>query len=363
MLVSKETGLPIEYYPPADGQDVMLVSRGKTGFNFVRGTGSGMWVDDGTPEAKKIDRQLAGRKKQEITVALASEAKMNADKPKIVREAYGAGRWFPDGKAALERMVSNFIDKAETGEIKGRIVGAIAPHAGYVYSGPIAGYVFNAIRKQAQAGNAPDTVVILGFSHRGGFPGVALMDGDAIATPLGETLLDKEAAEILMKGRDVISCNYTPHRGEHSAENEIPFAQVALPKAKLVVALMGDHSDKSIGQLVEGLTELAKSKKILVAASADMLHDPDYDLVTRTDKATLKIVEAMDDKKLLGEWGPDRQVFCGIAPVAVTMRFAAGQGCKQGTTLKYENSGDKHPEGRGQWVVGYGAVVFTAPAR
>jgi len=289
------------------------------------------------------------------------ERGMSANDKRIVREACGAGRWFPDGKAALQKMVSGFIDQAELGEIKGQIVGAISPHAGYVYSGPIAGYVFKAIKEQSQKGNAPDTVVILGFSHRGNFPGVALMDGDAIATPLGEAALDREAAQILTTNRNAIRFDYAPHHGEHSAENQIPFVQVALPKAKLVVALMGDHNPQSINQLVSGLADLAKRKKILVVASSDMLHDPDYDLVTRTDKATLKIVEAMDDKKLLQEWSYDRQIFCGMAPVAVTMRFAAGAECKKGTVLHYENNGDKHPESRGQWVVGYGAVVFLAP--
>lgn len=295
--------------------------------------------------------------------AYGEEQKMNENNRRIVRAALGAGRWFPDGKAALQKMVNGFIDRAEVGELKGHIVGIISPHAGYVYSGPISGYVFKAIRKQAEEGNAPDTVVILGFSHRGSFPGVALMDGDAITTPLGEAVLDREAAQVLTANRNAIKLDYAPHHGEHSAENQIPFVQAALPKARLVVALMGDHNPQSISQLVSGLDDLAKQKKILVVASSDMLHDPDYDLVTRTDKATLKLVEAMDDKNLLQEWNYDRQIFCGMAPVLVAMRFAAAQKCAQGTVLKYENSGDKHPESRGQWVVGYGAVVFNAPVR
>jgi len=285
---------------------------------------------------------------------------MNENNRRIVRAARGAGRWFPSGKAELQKMVNGFIDKAGVSGLKGSIVGAISPHAGYVYSGPIAGYVFKAVKEQAEEGNAPDTVVILGFSHRGGFPGVALMDGDAIATPLGETLLDREAAQVLMRNRSAIKLDYEPHNGEHSAENQIPFVQAALPRAKLVVALIGGHNPQTINQLVGGLADLAGQKKILVVASSDMLHDPDYDLVTRTDKATLKIVEAMDDKKLLQEWNYDRQTFCGMAPVVAAMRFAAAQGCKKGVVLKYENSGDMHPESRGQWVVGYGAVVFPA---
>ncbi|MDO9542475.1 MAG: AmmeMemoRadiSam system protein B [Kiritimatiellia bacterium] len=338
---------------------------GRTGWALITilVIGSGMWIEDGTPEAVKLDLQLAELKKQEKIEPFASEAKMNENNPKVVREACGAGRWFPAGKAELQKMVNGFIDQAEVSGLKGRIVGAISPHAGYVYSGKIAGYVFKAIKKQAEEGNAPDTVVILGISHRGGFPGAVLMDGDAITTPLGETALDREAARILMANRDTIKLDYRPHHGEHSAENQIPFVQAELPKAKLVVALIGDHNPKTLEQLVSGLADLAKQKKILVVASSDMLHDPDYDLVTRTDKATLKITEAMDDKKFLQEWSYDRQIFCGMAPVVVTMRFSAGQGCKKGTVLKYENNGDLHPESRGQWVVGYGAVVFSVPLR
>lgn len=288
---------------------------------------------------------------------------MSEKNRRIVREACGAGRWFPGGKAELLKMVTGFIEKADVSGLNGTIAGAISPHAGYIYSGGIAGYVFKALKEQAQKGNAPETVVILGFSHRGSFPGVALMDGDAIATPLGEAALDREAAKILTSGRDKIKLDYRPHYGEHSAENQVPFVQVALPGAALVVALMGDHNPQTIAQLVNGLEDLAKRKKIVVVASSDMLHDADYDLVTRTDKATLQIVAAMEDTKLLQEWGYDRQTFCGLGPAVVTMRFAAGQGCKKGTVLKYENSGDKHPESRGQWVVGYGAVVFSVPLR
>ena len=293
--------------------------------------------------------------------AIGEDEKMSINSKKTVREALGVGRWFPAGKAELQKMVSGFIDKAEVGALTGTIVGAITPHAGYIYSGKIAGYAFKAIKNQAEKGVAPDTVVILGFSHRGAFPGVALMDGDAVATPLGETKLDKDAAGILAAKRGAIRFDYRPHQGEHSAENQIPFVQVALPRAALVVALIGDHDGKTLEQLADGLAELAAKKKILVVASSDMLHDPDYDLVTRTDKATLKLVEGMDCKKLLQEWSYDRQIFCGMMPVVATMRFAAGLKCQQGTVLKYENSGDMHPESRGQWVVGYGAVVFLAP--
>lgn len=287
---------------------------------------------------------------------------MKSESKRVVRAAVGAGRWFPGDRASLKRMVDGFISGAGTCSVTGAIVAAVAPHAGYVYSGPAAGYVFSALRAQTETRGAPETVVILGFSHNRGFPGVALMDGDAISTPLGETPLDRQAAEIIAKGRDAVEFNYAPHMGEHSAENQVPFVQSALPQAKLVLAIMGDHSERTIGQLADGLAELARARNIVVIASSDMLHDPDYDLVTRTDKASLKLVEAMDSRKLLKEWSYDRQIFCGIAPLAAAMRFAVGRGCKRADVLHYENSGDRHPEGRGQWVVGYGAIVFAVPA-
>jgi len=286
---------------------------------------------------------------------------MNQKSQQIVRRTRGDNRWFPGDKAALSKMINAFIGAARVSPVKGRIIGAISPHAGYIYSGPIAGYVFRVIKEQAVMGAAPDTVVILGLSHQGQCRGVALMDGDAIRSPLGETALDKEAAALLTSNRPSIYMDYAPHNGEHSAENQIPFVQAVLPGARLVVGLIGDHDPQTLGEMVGGLVELAKVKKILVIASSDMLHDPDYSLVTRTDRASLQNVAAMQTQALLKSWSCDNQIFCGMSAITVTMRFVEKQGCREGIVLRYRNSGDDHPESRGNWVVGYGAVVFPQP--
>ncbi len=285
---------------------------------------------------------------------------MTADTARIVREAMGAGRWFPGSEEELRGAVDGYIEKADSKKVNGRIVSVLAPHAGYQYSGPVAGYTFRAIKDNAAAGHKPDVVVILGFSHRQGFPGVALMDGDAVSTPLGESPLDQDAIKILESSSELIRCNYNPHAGEHSAENEIPFVQAALPDAKLVVAIIGDHDPRTLDELVKAMVKLDELKKTLVVSSTDMLHDANYNLVTETDKATLKLVERMNHAKIQREWNGSRQTFCGVMPVLAAMRYAEKRGCKKGTVLHYRNSGDDYPESRGQWVVGYGAVVFTA---
>ncbi len=289
------------------------------------------------------------------------EGKMIKGSERVVRKAFGAGRWFPGDGKELKSMVDGYIGDARVEMVKGRIVGAIAPHAGYVYSGKVAGYTFRAIKDNAANWGRPEVVVVLGLSHRGGFQGVALMDGDAIKTPLGEALLDKEAVEILAAKSPRIYFDYRPHVGEHSAENEIPFVQAVLPETKLVIGLIGDHDPRTLDDLVRALATLSKKKKILVIASSDMLHDPNYDLVTKTDRDTLEKMMSMDYAGIRKDWDYSRQILCGIGPVVAVMRFAELKGCKQGTVLQYRNSGDDFPESRGRWVVGYGSVVFAAP--
>ncbi|MCP4577049.1 MAG: AmmeMemoRadiSam system protein B, partial [Deltaproteobacteria bacterium] len=182
---------------------------------------------------------------------------------------------------------------------------------------------------------------------------------DFIETPLGKATLDTEAAKMLIGVSPRIFFNYRPHRGEHSAENEIPFVQAALPHAKMVVALMGDHDSETLDALVGALDALSKKKRLLVVASTDMLHDPSYDLVTKTDEKTLKKLAAMDCEGLRKTWGYDNQILCGIGPVLAVMKFAKGKGSQKGSVLYYRNSGDDFPESRGRWVVGYGSAVFA----
>ncbi len=287
------------------------------------------------------------------------EGKMNVQSQRVIRQAVGSGRWFPGNRETLQHSIEDYINQARLKDIQGRIVGVMAPHAGYPYCGKVAGYVYSAIRDQAQAGDVPDTVVILGISHRGGFPGVVLMDGDAIATPLGEAQIDKEATSVLAGKSDLIRMDYTPHNGEWSAENQVPFVQTVLPGTPLVIAIIGDHDMRTTEALVAALDELARKKKILVIASTDMLHNADYDLVTRTDKDSLKLVSAMKIDNILKDWSYRHQTFCGVMALVVTMRFAEHQGCHAGMVLYYRNSGDDFPDSRGQWVVGYGAAVFT----
>ncbi len=280
-------------------------------------------------------------------------------KKQVIRETIGDGKWFPGNRDQLKSMVDGYIDGAEVPKIPGRIIAAIAPHAGYVYSGRVAGHTFRALKENAVRVGMPDVVVVIGFSHSRGFKGVALMDGTVLESPLGKVELDVESVDFLAGQSDRIFLSYEPHNGEHSAENEVPFVQTAFPDAKILVGLMGDHDEATLKELVSALVSLSKKKKIVVVASTDLLHYADYDLVTSTDAETLKKISALDDAALMKSWGYQHQVCCGVMPVLAVMRYSKALGCVGGKTLMYRNSGDDNPASRGSFVVGYGSVVFS----
>ncbi|MDA1087391.1 MAG: AmmeMemoRadiSam system protein B [Verrucomicrobia bacterium] len=277
----------------------------------------------------------------------------------VVCHTHGDGRWFPADRMALRDMVEGFLDQADVPAEHGRIVAAVAPHAGFIYSGGVAGHTFRALRDNAGAGLGPDTVIVLGFTHREHFPGVALLDGDAIQSPLGPAGLDRAAAQFLVEQDPCIYKDSAPHVAEHSAENEIPFLQVALPGIPLVVALMGDHDARVVAPFVNALQSLAKERRLLIVASSDMLHNPDYDTVLRTDRATLSLLEAMDLDALRHTWAPSHQPVCGIGPLSIALSFARTEGVQRGSVLCYRNSGDDHPGSRGDWVVGYSSITYS----
>jgi AmmeMemoRadiSam system protein B len=278
----------------------------------------------------------------------------------VVRPVYGAGQWYPGEPDELAQTVETYIAQAKVSAGRGRPLAVLAPHAGYLYSGGVAGYTYRALRDAAARGEAPELVVVLGFGHRAGFPGTALLDGDAIELPTGRIPIDQAALTALRRDDGLIHTDATPHMGEHSAENQLPFLHAALPGTPVVVGLMGDHAAPTIAALVQGLQQLATTRRLLVIASTDLLHDADYDKVTRTDRETLATIVALQDAALAEAWSPHHQVCCGIGPVLTAMRFAAGVGCQAGALLHYRNSGDDWPASRGEWVVGYGAVLFSA---
>jgi len=272
----------------------------------------------------------------------------------------GDGRWFAGEGRQLRAQVEAFIAAADGGVGGGVALAAgIAPHAGYAYSGGVAGYTYRALRESALQGNGPELVVVLGFSHRVPFEGVAWLDADAIRTPLGDLAADRAFMDRVRDTLPGVFLDVELHDGEHSAENQLPFIQVALPGVPVATGLIGGHAAGQPEALAAALRKAADGRRLFVLASTDLLHDADYDRVKTSDACTLQMMERLDSEGLNKAWSYGTQICCGIGPVLTALATARLAGCRHGQRLFYCNSGDIDPSGRGQWVVGYGSMVFA----
>lgn len=265
---------------------------------------------------------------------------MNAASHSVRRPAV-AGLFYPADAGELSAMVEGLLRAAAKGVTRGEKPpkAIIAPHAGYIYSGPTAAAAYARI---AGAAEKISRVVLLGPAHRYPFRGLALPGVDSFETPLGRVPLDKKAAARIERLRQVKTLPEA-HAGEHSLEVQLPFLQTVLEEFALVPLVVGDAA---VDQVAEVLDRLWGGQETLVVISTDLSHYHDYDTASRRDVATRKAIEALAGEKI----GFDDA--CGAAPLAGLLSAARARGLKP-RTLDLRNSGDT--AGPRDAVVGYGA--------
>ncbi len=271
----------------------------------------------------------------------------------------GAGRWFPAEPTILRQKIEGYVGQASLANPSRPILGAIAPHAGLAYSGAVAGYTYAALRASARRFGKPDVVVVLGFCHQPAIPGFALLDARSILTPLGEIAVARDATEHFMGAVEDARLDSQAHAGEHSAENQLPFLQCALPDVPVALGLVCGHDANMMAEIGQALWALSQAGSVVCIASTDLLHDPSYEKVCASDAETLRLMEKLDSDGLNKAWSYTQQVCCGIGPVLALLHFIRAAGGQRGEILFYQNSGDVDPSGRGHWVVGYGSIVFS----
>ena len=255
-----------------------------------------------------------------------------------------AGMFYPSDPTVLQPMVARFI---EAGTVLARPYKAvIAPHAGYPYSGPVAGTVYGALRPLAAQIRR---VVLLGPAHRHGFGGIAIPSEEGMATPLGVVPLDRTALDSLLDIPGVLAADGA-FAGEHSLEVHLPFLQQVFTDFTLVPLLVGGASP----QLVDAVLErLWGGPETLIVVSSDLSHYHSYDDARRIDLQTSQAIEALQPGKLSGN------LACGFIAISGLLRRAAALDLRA-TTLDLRTSGDTAGE-RSQ-VVGYGAYGFEDAA-
>jgi AmmeMemoRadiSam system protein B/AmmeMemoRadiSam system protein A len=270
-----------------------------------------------------------------------------------VRKAVKAGQFYDADPSALSAQIDGFLTAAGTSaEPTGRIRAIIVPHAGYVYSGPVAGRAYRLVR-----GQDIETVVILGPSHHLGFEGASIYPEGGFETPLGIAEVDAPAAKALIRASGF---GFIPeaHADEHSLEVQVPFIQKVLPKAKIVPVVLGVPSEKTVRALAAALDKVFKDAKVLVVASTDMSHFLARSEANALDKSTIDLVAGQKVAALLRKLERNENILCGGAAVVTALLYAQKQGNAEVRVLAYADSSEAG--GPTDSVVGYFAAAVTA---
>jgi len=271
-----------------------------------------------------------------------------------IQKAVVSGSFYPAEPVLLAGQISKYMNDAKPQTIEGDIIALISPHAGYIYSGPVAAYGYKAI-----SGRRYDTVVIIGISHRVVFDGVAYLDKDSYETPLGVVPIDVDFTKKLAAAEKNALCkNPQAFEEEHSAEVQIPFLQSSLKDFKVVVLLIGRPDYTTCGQLARGLVKTIKGsgKKVLIVASTDLSHYYKYEDAEAKDRVTLSELLNFDPLRFAEKVSAGECELCGSAPVVTALMAGKNLGADKIEVLKYANSGDT--AGDKSRVVGYASVVI-----
>lgn len=236
------------------------------------------------------------------------------------------------------------------------IIGLICPHAGYMYSGPVAASAFY----QLALDGKPDTVVLLGPNHSGYGSALSIMRQGTWQTPLGDIEIDTAIADSIIHESSLLDIDELAHRYEHSIEVQLPFLQFLYGnKFKIVPIsfLMQDYESAiEVGRAIE---EALDSTNTVVIASSDMTHYEPAKNAAVKDKAALKTIEDLDAKLFYETVETKNITACGYAPITALVTYANGV-CAKAEILNYHNSGDV--TGDISSVVGYAAVSFRKPS-
>lgn len=275
-----------------------------------------------------------------------------------IQEPSLAGAFYPKEPAVLKKIVDGFIDNAEPESINGDIIAIISPHAGFRYSGKVAGYCFKAIEDKGF-----DTAIIVASSHRHFFEGIAVLDKDFYLTPLGKIAIDKDITQRLLSFNKNVNYYIQPFLNENSTETQIPFVQESLPGASIVLILTGNSSYNTCTLLRDALyTVIGERKDIVIIASSDMSHYKPEREAHIIDSAVLKEIEEFNPEELFLKFSnmPGKEKPCGNTAIIGVMMAARKLGADKISILRYATSADA--TGDGSAVVGYAsALVYKRP--
>lgn len=272
-----------------------------------------------------------------------------------IRTPAVAGMFYPQQKSELEESIQQCashrfgVGRNIEG---GRIFGAVCPHAGYTYSGPVATHSYKNIAEQDF-----ELAVVLGPNHWGLGCSVATMKDSKWETPLGMVEVDSDAAVQINKNSKIIEIDFFSHVKDHSIEVQIPMLQFYKKNFKILPIILNEQSYEFAQEIGSAIASLAKSKKLIIIGSSDFTHYEPNEFAHSQDKALIEPILDLDVEKFYQILHDRRVSACGYGAIASTMIACKMLGAKNGRLLKYATSGDI--AGDKSSVVGYASIIFT----
>jgi AmmeMemoRadiSam system protein B len=261
-----------------------------------------------------------------------------------------AGRFYPSNPAELTSLVNKYAKK-ELGNVPAQVKACLVPHAGYVYSGHVAGAVFARVA-------LPKRILILGVRHFPRGESVAILSKGAWRTPLGDVEIDASLAETLRGACRLLQEDSVAHSGEHSLEVQLPFLQVLAPGFTFVPVALGTVRYEDLVSVGEAMARVlaAQSEDALLLTTSDLNHYEDDATTRRKDGKAMDQLLAMDARGLYDTCRREEISMCGLGPAVAMLTAVRAMGAKNAELVRYATSGDV--SGDRDAVVGYAGMIF-----
>jgi len=265
------------------------------------------------------------------------------------REPAVAHKFYPGNPATLKQALDGLIPAAAD---KQKALAVISPHAGYIYSGAVAGETFAAVE-------IPQNIVVLGPNHHGYGAPVAVMEKGAWKMPLGEVPINTVLAHSILAQTELVEADTLAHRFEHSLEVQVPFLQYFRPDMTLTPIVISHLSFKSCQIVGEALAAAITQygKPVLIVASSDMTHYESRDSATAKDSLAMQQIKTLDPEGLYNTVLVNKITMCGIMPTTIALIAALRLGATQARLIRYTDSGEA--SGDTNQVVGYAGFVIS----
>jgi len=263
-----------------------------------------------------------------------------------------SGQFYSSDPKELTENIKKYFHDADIQPVDHNVQIVIAPHAGYVYSGPVAAYSFKAVSQ-----NSYKTIIILAPSHFYGFDGISIWEEGGFQTPLGIVDVDTDLAKSLSQKNEKFTFDKSAFEKEHSLEVEIPFLQETFSNFKIVPVILGQASLKTLADFAVALKNIVGDRDdVLIVVSTDLSHYHNDQTARKMDQKAIEMIKEQLPEKIYRECQERSIEMCGCVPVTAALIYAKLQKFDHVQVLNYANSGDV--SGDYEKVVGYSSILI-----